>query len=219
MRKNSWAIACLLLFLVACRSNAYRKLKVELPAYSPIRLEDFLEVVITPFLVADQPKGIDLNKEIADYLKPELERKFKGRVTLRQVPLESEEAFKKPEYWQSLAVGSSKSLVVAGRATLNQETRKAILSRPVRSLEEEPLSPQKSLDERRIFTLEVSLYLIRAETGETLLQRDFKETKSYTNPNQRIDFAFYDLIQRVKAKLFRLILGEERIQNRYLLTR
>jgi len=219
MRKNSWAVACLVLFLAACRSDAYRKLRVELPAYSPVKLEDFLEVVITPFLVADQPQGIDLNKEIADYLKPELERKFKGRVTLRQVPLESEEAFKQPEYWRSLAAGSSKPLVVTGRVTLNQETRKAILTRPVRSLEEEPLSPQRSLDERRIFTLEISLYLIKAETGETLLQRDFKETKSYTNPNQRTDFAFYDLIQRVKAKLFRLILGEERIQDRYLLTR
>jgi len=219
MRKNSWAVACLVLFLAACRSDAYRKLRVELPAYSPVKLEDFLEVVITPFLVADQPQGIDLNKEIADYLKPELERKFKGRVTLRQVPLESEEAFKQPEYWRSLAAGSSKPLVVTGRVTLNQETRKAILTRPVRSLEEEPLSPQRSLDERRIFTMEISLYLIKAETGETLLQRDFKETKSYTNPNQRTDFAFYDLIQRVKAKLFRLILGEERIQDRYLLTR
>jgi hypothetical protein len=219
MRKNSWAVACLFLFLAACSSNAYRKLRLELPAFSPVKLDDFLEVVITPFLVADQPPGIDLNKEIADYLKPELQRKFKGRVTLRQVPLEGEDAFKKPEYWQSLAAGSSKSLVVTGRATLNQETRKAILSRPVRSLEEESLSPQRGLDERRIFTLEVSLYLIKAETGETLLQRDFKETKSYTNPNQRTDFAFYDLIQRVKAKLFRLILGEERIQDRYLLTR
>lgn len=219
MRKNRLTVACLVLFLAACRSDAYRKLRIELPAFSPVKLEDFLEVVITPFLVTDQPQGIDLNKEIADYLKPELERKFKGRVTLRQVPLESEEAFKKQEYWQSLAAGLSKPLVITGRAALNQETRKAILSRPVRSLEQEPLSPQRSLDERRIFTLEVSLYLIKAETGETLLQRDFKETKSYTDPNQRTDFAFYDLIQRVKAKLFRLILGEERIQNRYLLAR
>jgi hypothetical protein len=219
MKKNSWAVACLVLFLAACRSDAFRKLKVELPAYSPVKLEDFLEVVITPFLVTDQPQGIDLNKEIADYLKPELEKKFKGGVIFLQAPLESEEVFKKPEYWQSLAGGLSKPLVITGRATLNQETRKAILSRPVRSLEEQPLTPQKSLEERRIFTLEVSLYLIKAKTGETLLQRDFKETKSYTNLNQRSDFAFFDLIQRVKAKLFRLILGEERVQNRYLLTR
>lgn len=219
MRKLSWAVVCLVLLLTACRSDAYRKLKLELPAYSPVRLESFPEVVITPFLVTDQPEGIDLNKEIVEYLKPELERKFKGRVAVRQIPLEGEEAFKKPEHWQSLASDSSKPLVVAGRAALTQETRKAILSRPIRSLEEEPLSPQKSLEERRIFTLEISLYLIKAETGETLLERDFKETKSYTNADQRTDFAFYELIQRVKAKLFRLILGEERVQNRYLLAR
>ncbi len=219
MRKNSLAVACLLLFLAACTSDAYRKLKVELPSYSPVKLEDFLEVVITPFLVAEQPQGIDVNKEIADYLKPELEKKFKGRVTLNQVSLESEEAFKKPEYWRALAAGSSKSLFLTGRASFTQETRKAILARPARSLQEESLSPRSGLDERRIFTLDVSLYLIKAETGEPLLQRDFKETKSYTNLNQRADFAFYDLIQRVKAKLFRLALGQERVQNRYLLTR
>jgi hypothetical protein len=50
-----------------------------------------------------------------------------------------------------------------------------------------------------------------------LLYRDFKETKTYAQPSQRTDFAFYDLAIRIKDKLFRRILEEGRIQERYLL--
>ncbi len=217
MKKNNCALFWLLLFLASCAGGgAYRKITVELPAYSPLNLEQFKEVAITNFLVAKEPAGIDLNKEIADYFKQEFEKKFRGKVSSRHIPLESEDLFKKPDFWKSLSADSASLLYVTGKAQMSQETRKAILNSQ-KSPEDETLSPQKNISERNVFTLDISLYLIKGETGEILFGRDFKEIKTYTNPKQRADFAFNDLVQRVKTKLFRPILSEERIQHRYLL--
>jgi hypothetical protein len=61
--------------------------------------------------------------------------------------------------------------------------------------------------------------MIDAKTGEILYTRNFKQTKHYINPNQTAYFAFFDLIQIVKTKLFQAFLGEELLQERYLLSR
>lgn len=217
MRKNNFVLFWLLLFLISCAGrDAYRKIKVEIPSYSPLNLEQFNEVAVTNFIVTKEPAGIDLNKEISDYFKQEFEKKFQGKVSSRRIPLESEDLFKKPEFWKSLIADSGSILWVTGKAQLARETRKAILSKP-KSPQDDTLSSQKTIAERNVFSFDISLYLIKAETGEILWQRDFKETKTYANPKQRPDFAFHDLIHRVKTKLFRPILSEERTQDRYLL--
>jgi len=217
MRKNSPVLLCLLALLAACGGgDIYRKIRVELPAYSTLHPEQFEQVVFSGFLVAKEPDGLDLNKEIAEYFGPEFEKKLHFRVTIQRVALESEELFRKPDFWRSLAPGPGRALYVTGKAEFTRETRKAILGR-TKADAEDPLAQQRGIVERTLFSLSLHLYLIRGDSGEVVLDRDFKESKAYTNLNQRADFAFYDLAQRVKTKLFRPILSEERMQERYLL--
>jgi len=217
MRKNSPILLCLLVLLAACRGgDTYRKIRVELPAYSPLHPEQFEQAIFSGFLVAKEPDGLDLNKEIAEYFGPDFERKLHFRVTVQRVALESEELFRKPDFWRSLAPGPGRVLYVTGKAELTRETRKAILGRP-KADQDDPLAQQRGISERTLFSLSLHLYLIRGDSGEVVLDRDFKETKTYTNPKQRADFAFYDLAQRIRTKLFRPILSEERMQERYLL--
>lgn len=212
-------LAGLLLLLAACRGDVYRKLRLELPPYSPVKLEEFQEILITDFLVTRTPEGFDLNREIRDYFRAELERKFKGNILVQPFSVENEEALENEEAWKVLHSPSASRLIMTGKAGLIQETRKAILGRPARRPEEDRLSPARNIEERRVFTLELTVILLRPETGQPLLKKDFKETLTYTNLAQRVDFAFHDLAQRVRVKLFRPLLGEERIQERYLLLR
>ncbi|MCK4429779.1 MAG: hypothetical protein KAW19_00605, partial [Candidatus Aminicenantes bacterium] len=65
--------------------------------------------------------------------------------------------------------------------------------------------------------LNIDIYIIEAQSGKTLYKRNFKETKSYKNPNQTAFFAFFDLMQSVKDKLLRNLFGESRIQERYII--
>jgi hypothetical protein len=62
------------------------------------------------------------------------------------------------------------------------------------------------------------IHLIDAKAGDVLYQKKFKETQSYSYPNQTAYLAFFDLISEIKAKLFRELMGGEKLQERYLIT-
>jgi hypothetical protein len=217
MRKNSRTLLILLALLAACRTgDTYRKIRVELPVYSPLRPEEFDQVIFSGFLIGQSPEGVDLNKELIEYLSPEFEKRLNFRVFVQPVALLSDEVFRQADFWRSLASGPGRSLYITGTAELTRETRKSILGRP-RPDPDDPLAKQDAVAERALFALSVHLYLIRGDSGEILLEREFRETKAYPNIKQRADFAFYDLAQRIKGKLSRPLLSEERLQDRYLL--
>jgi hypothetical protein len=219
MKKNSRAFLILLVLLAACRTgDTYRKIRVELPVYSPLRPEEFDQVIFSGFLIAQSPEGIDLNQELIEYLSTEFEKRLYFHVVVQPVALLSDDVFRKADFWKSLASGPGRSLYVTGKAELTRETRKSILGRP-RQDPDEPADQQDAIVERVLFALSLHLYLIRSDSGAIELEREFRETKAYPNIKQRADFAFYDLAQRIKSKLSRPLLSEERLQDRYLLVK
>jgi hypothetical protein len=217
MRRNSALLLFPLILLAACGGGeAYRRLRVEIPSYSPLHLEEFEKAVFSGFLIGKESAEIDLNKEISEYFGAEFKRKLQYQVVVQPVALESEDLFRNPDFWKSLAPGSDRLLYVTGKAELTKEMRKAVIDKAKADIED-PFERQKGIAERTLFSLSLHIYLIRGDNGEIVLDRDFKETKAYISPNQRADFAFYDLAPRIRTKLFRPILSEERIQERYLL--
>jgi hypothetical protein len=214
VKRNSLAPLLLLLLLVSCGGESYRKVRLELPSYSLLHADDFQGVFLTDFLIVNTPEGFDLNRELAVFFVPEIERRLGLPVSAQRIPVENEESIGKPDFWQALDPGPSRRLFLTGKAELTREIRKSILGEVPG---EDPFTPQRKVAERILFSLSLRLVLIRGDNGNVLLDKDFKESKTYTSPEQRTDFAFYDLAQRIKTKFFRLISNEERIQERYLL--
>jgi len=218
VKRISLGLAGLLLLAACTSTDTYKKIKVEIPTYSALRLDPTQELAVITFLTPKETAGVDLSREVGQYFEQALERKFPGRVFSRAVPMESEAVFQDPGFWKSLAPASGSLLCFTGKAELSRETRKAVLSQPGDPWEDQ-LSPQRSIAERTVFVLDITIHIINTASGEILVSKTYKESKTYPSPKQRADFALFDLIQRVKQKLFRPILGEERVQERYLLAR
>jgi len=94
-------------------------------------------------------------------------------------------------------------------------SRKAIVQTKKKA--DETFSRDRAIEERRFYTINLNFYFIDAQTGEVLYTQAFKETQGYKNPKQTGAFAFYDLADTVKGKLFNNVLGTARIQQRYLI--
>jgi hypothetical protein len=216
MKKIKIALIITILFSVSCASNDYWKLKIEVPAKTSFNLDQYSEVVVTNFLIKEEKKDFDLNQELVDYFSFEIGQNFKGDVSQKEIAFE-EEPFKNEAFWKNLLPAQKKAILLTGGAQYTEEIRKAILQEKKERFEDRSVSTKRSLAERRFYTLNLDLYIIDAQTGKTLYTRNFKESKGYENPEQTASFAFFDLIQRVKAKLFRNILGEASIQERYLI--
>lgn len=218
MKKIEIVFVIVFLFFFACTSTTYWKLRIEVPGKSDVRLDEFKEIVVTDFLIKKQTKDIDLNKEIIDYLTSEIGKNFNGKVSPAKISVENENVFGHKEFWKNFWPGTEGIVVLTGSAQFTEEIRKAILEKRKQRFED-PFPAEKALEERRFYNLNLNLYLIDPKTGKALYQREFKESRGYDNPKQTAFFAFFDLIQAVKGKLFSQILGERKIQERYLISR
>lgn len=212
--KLAWLSVLVLLF--SCSSVSYWKMRIEVPTKALVDLKNYEKIFIGDFLIQEDREDFDLNRETIDYFTFEIGQQFKGKVSPHKITLEEEETFDDKEFWKQLS-SEKESIFLTGSLKYTQEIRKAILRTQKRRLDE-PFAPEKAVEERRFFTLNLKLYLIETNTGEILYTRDFNESRGYTNPNQTAFFAFFDLIQRVRDKLFRTILGGPQIQERYLIS-
>ena len=218
MKNFKYILFTSLFFYLSCSQSLHWKLKIEMTGESQVDLNKFNQIVITNFLIQKETKDINLNKEIADYFKLEIGQNFEGKIISEAFSIEDEEVYKNQDFWKGLIEEPEQTLFITGTVNYSEEIRKAILETS-RDRFEDPFPASKKLAERKFYTLNMDLYLIDAQTGKPLYQRSFKETKSYENPNQTAYFAFFDLIQQVKVKFFRNILGDKKIEERYLISK
>ncbi len=204
------------LFFLSCGTGEQLRLRIGLPRKSPINLENFKEIIITNFFIKDKAKDFDLNKELSEYFTTELDQKIDKKISSAEILLENEDVFQDRNFWQKICPGKKESLLFTGSLEYSEEIRKAIKSVDKRRFEE-PFPEESRIEERRFYSFSLQLYLIDTQSGEALYKRTFNETKTYKNPNQTAYFAFYDMMLNVRDKLFRQILGEEQIQERYLI--
>jgi hypothetical protein len=216
MRKISLILIVVSLTLFSCSSGEHWKLRLEIPGQTKIDLADYERIVITDFLIKEKTKAFNINKEIRDYLSFELEKKADIKVALKKIVVSNITEFDKPDFWKKIASDMNKNLYLTGRIEYTEEIRKALIHKDKRRFED-PFPQEARLMQRRFYTLTLDLYLINAESGKIVYKRTFKESKAYKNPNQTAYFAFFELIQGARDKLFLDIQGGQQIQERYLI--
>lgn len=216
MKEIKIVLVLAILLSFSCASNDYWKLKIEIPGKASFDLDQYNEVVITNFLIKEETKDFNLSQELVDYFSFEIGQNFKGKVSIKEITFE-EEPFKNEAFWKNLLPDRKKAILFTGGVQYTEEIRKAILQRQKKRFEDPFVSKKRRLAERRFYTLNLDLYIIDAKTGKALYKRNFKESKGFENPKQTAPFAFFELIQRVKAKFFRNLLGQTSIQERYLI--
>ena len=219
LKHNKWVLLLPLLFLYSCSSGGqYWRVRVEMPRPVSFELARFQEMVVTDFFVVKERTDFDLNKETTEYFSFEFEKNAQIPVSKVEVVPESAETFEQEDFWTDIPTENEDAIVFTGTIDYRSEVRKALVDRERRQFED-PFPDSTALEERKFFTLFFNLYLIDSKTGKTLYQKNFKETRNYQNPNQTAYFAYFDLIQSVKDKLFQAFLGEELLQERYLINK
>lgn len=218
MKKNKLLFALILLYLASCSSVNYTKVAVQVPVKAVLDINQFDEIVVSDFLIKKAPKDFDLNQELVTFFSTEMTQSIKGKVSRRRVSLDNEELLKNASFWKELLSDSQKTALFTGIAEYTEEIRKAIV-RTKSKRSDDAFSREGAVEERRFYTLQLSLFLIDSQTGETLYTQAFRETQSYKNPKQIGHFAFFDIAEKVKAKFFDQILGRLNTQQRYLILR
>lgn len=221
MRKNRGALvlAALTALAAACAVEPSVKTKVEIPGTAAVRWDAYKEIVLTNFWQEKEAKDFDLNKALIEYLRNEIAPQFKGKLSSATIAWDTAEMVNNKEAWKQVVPQPQDRIILTGKAQFTQDLRKALLAKDRRAIDDGPFAPEKAWAERKAFTFKIEFYLINPESGEILFRKDFLEAQDYENSKEPAEFAFSDLMQRIKLKLFRLFFGSEKSQERYLLRR
>jgi len=218
-KKNRLILLIIMLILSSCASNEYWKVRIEVFRKPDIDLNKFKEIIITDFFVKKETKNFNINEELKNYLAVELGQVLENKISSKEFPLEKEDVFKDEDFWKNISAETKESVLFTGSVQYTEETRKALIKKQKKQQESPFLSEAAKLAQRKDYTLHLEVYLIDTQTGKTVYKSNFKETKTYINPNQTAYFAFFDLVKNIKDKLFAQMLGNKRVQERYLISK
>lgn len=210
--------AFLFIVLTSCSQTNYVKIRMEIPKKPEIDLTSYKDIFVTNFLENEEVKEFDINQEILDYFSSELKKHLKKDVKTTDISVKNEEDFKNPDNWKNINSEVEKAAFFTGSVKYSEETRKSLRKQEKRRFDD-PFPEESRIEARSFYSLELQIYLIDTQTGKIIYDRNFKENKSYENPNQTPQFAFFDLILEVRDKLLEDIQGYDRIKERYLLVK
>jgi hypothetical protein len=217
--RRALALALVTAGLAACSLDpSYLSLRLEAPSLPAVKTNDYREIAVTDFFLPDPVSDINLSQEVAEYFRTEVSFRFTGPVSRRSLALDKEEKLKDEAFWKEAASGAPGVLFLTGKARLEQELRKALMDRDSRA-SEEPFAQEKTWNERKSFTLQITLLLIDGGTGRPIFEKEYKETANYANTKQPVSFALFDMLVQLKLKFFRTVFGSDRLQDRYLIFR
>jgi len=219
MKKNSGLVMVIVLLLAACSVDTTRKVKIEIPSLPEVRLDQSREIIVTNFWQDKESQDFALNQALVQYFQDELARPFKGKLSAKTITWDNADLAKNKDFWKQAAGDAKNTLFLTGKVQFGQELRKALLANEKRAIDDGPFAKETAWAERRNYSLKLEIFLIQSDSGEVLFQREFQEQMNYANVKQSAEFAFYDLVQRIKPKLFRAFFGTDRVQERYLLSK
>jgi len=200
LRRNVLAPA-LAAVLSACASAPHDRVVIDIPAVSPVAVERYGAIVVEDFRETQAVPDIALGRRLADYLEAELRREFRGTVTRR-----------------GTTAPPAEGLVLSGTVGLAQLAQKALREKDI--IKDGPFGLEnRGLIERKRFTMTVEYKLTDAVTGVVVLTGSVKESRTYGDVQQSVEFALFDLLPLVKATLFPDLFGRASSGERYLLLR
>jgi hypothetical protein len=217
MRRNSVLLAVIALGLASCAARAPIKVSIEIPGSAALPRNSIQTLLLAGFYQEKPFQGFDVDAALVRYFLDEFKPRIKGPVEAAPVAWPGPEALADKEFWKK-AGAERKAIILTGKATFVQETRKALLEGESRDFDG-PFKPRDPWSERRFFSLQLDLAFIDARTGEPVFRKNYQETINSDNVKQTAEFAVFDMMGRIKTKLLRSLFGLERPLERYLLVK
>ena len=218
MKPRGFIVAAVTLAAAACFSRPPVQVNVEMPGIPVFPPGLFSELVVTDFRDDAPSPDFALGRELQAYFAAEFGRSFKGKVSRMELSRDGQAAAGDPAFWRQAGAGRGQAVFLTGSAGLAGQTRKALGRRDIPV--DGPFNVERrGLIEQRRWTLSVDLFVVSAVTGEILYQKTFREERNYIELDKPADFAFAELADRIRARLFPVLFGAPTVEERTLLRR
>lgn len=225
-RVASLFILCSFVFAPAMLAGVF-EVPVKLPVKARLELSDGTPIAIAPFVIAvgaedrtDRASRVDVMGEFARFAQKEIEKETDLKVIIaledRLPSSDLRELIANRDHWKSVASRVGADYVVSGSIDFDIEDKAGYRT-------EEYVSPvdgrtyyRQVLVESTGFVFDVVVLVFDGDTGEKLVEENYRDFKEYDERNYDELVGLFDNLRSMEKRLLGVFTSQETTSTRYL---
>jgi TolB-like protein len=223
------ALAVALLFSFAALAEDVMEVKLKLPVKPKLKITGDEKIAIAPFIIAskgerktDRAAKVDVQSEFNRYLKKQLTKSTKlrvvdvGRTQLPGNDLKSLAAAR--DYWKEIGARTGADYIVTGIVDFDINDKSGYKTEEYTSPADGRTFYRQVLVESTGFVFDIDLAVFDAETGEQVLEENFRDFKEFDQRNYDEILGLFENLRALEAQLVGIFVAQETSGTRYVFT-
>jgi TolB-like protein len=226
---NRIAAVALALALPLGASADVMEVKLKLPVKPKLQITGDERVAVAPFVIAskgerrsDRAAKVDVQTEFNRYLKKQLAKSTKlrlvdvGQTRLPGADIRTLEASR--DYWKEIGARTGADYIVSGIVDFDINDKSGYRTEEYTSPADGRTFYRQVLVESTGFVFDIDLAVFNADTGEMVLEENFRDFKEFDQRNYDEILGLFENLRALETQLVGIFVAQETSATRYVFT-
>ncbi len=222
-------IALILALAVPLSAASVMEVKLKLPVKPKLQITGEEKVAVAPFVIAsrgekrsDRAGKVDVQAEFNRYLKKQLAKSTKlrlvdaGATRLPGADIRSLAAAR--DYWKEIGARTGADFIVSGIVDFDINDKSGYRTEEYTSPADGRTFYRQVLVESTGFVFDIDLAVFNADTGEMVLEENFRDFKEFDQRNYDEILGLFENLRALETQLVGIFVAQETSATRYLFT-
>lgn len=227
--KRALAAALALALPLAASAADVMEVKLKLPVKPKLQITGDEKVAVAPFVIAtrgekrnDRAAKVDVQTEFNRYLRKQLTKSTKlrlvdvGQTRLPGNDIKSLEAAR--DYWKELGARTGADYIVSGIVDFDINDKSGYKTEEYTSPADGRTFYRQVLVESTGFVFDIDLAVFNADTGEMVLEENFRDFKEFDQRNYDEILGLFENLRALETQLVGIFVAQETSATRYVFT-
>lgn len=205
------------------------EVRLKLPVQPKLRIAGDERVAVAPFIIAsrgerrnDRAAKVDVQSEFNRYLRKQLAKSTKLRIVdvpqtrLPGTDLRSLEEAR--DYWKDLGARTGADYIVTGVVDFDINDKSGYRTEEYTSPADGRTFYRQVLVESTGFVFDIDLAVFNADTGEMVLEENFRDFKEFDQRNYDEILGLFENLRALESQLVGIFVTQEMTGSRYVFT-
>jgi hypothetical protein len=221
-----------ILALIAITFSAFAgvmEVKLKLPVKPKLQITGDERIAIAPFIIAskgekksDRAAKVDVQAEFNRYLRKQLNKSTKLKIVdvpqtrLPGTDMKTLEAAR--DYWKDLGARTGADFIVSGIVDFDINDKSGYRTEEYTSPADGRTFYRQVLVESTGFVFDIDLAVFNADTGELVLEENFRDFKEFDQRNYDEILGLFENLRALETQLVGIFVSQETSAARYVFT-
>ena len=205
------------------------EVKLKLPVKPKLQITGEEKIAVAPFVIAahgerrnDRAAKVDVQTEFNRYLKKQLAKSTKlrvvdvGQTRLPGTDIKTLEGAR--DYWKEIGARTGADYIVSGIVDFDINDKSGYRTEEYTSPADGRTFYRQVLVESTGFVFDIELAVFNADTGEMVLEENFRDFKEFDQRNYDEILGLFENLRALEAQLVGIFVAQEQSATRYVFT-